>query len=192
MAPRNGNAGSLHQCQKLAKEPDTAVIPVVYEFYANLRFTDGDTTLIRGRKVSFSQETINDYFGIEEQVLSVEEFNEFQHANNVWDNVPERICKTEVEWSLKRDNNRKSFKSSLLTRESRYWLRFISSRMLPTSHLSDVSKERAILIYAIYEDVPIDMGFMINDVIKKATASGAHDDGARDIPYSLLGSAPKP
>ncbi|PIN07250.1 hypothetical protein CDL12_20183 [Handroanthus impetiginosus] len=162
--------------ESLVKEPDAAVIPIVREFYANLRFTDGDTVLVRGRKVSFSRVSINDYFGVEEQVLSEEEFNEFQFADNVLDHVPERICGTEeVEWSLGRDNNRKSFKASLLTRESRNWLRFISSRMLPTTHLSDVSKERAILIYAIYEDVPIDLGFMINDVIKKAAAGGARD-----------------
>ncbi|PIN01090.1 hypothetical protein CDL12_26404 [Handroanthus impetiginosus] len=151
--------------ESLVKEPDAAVIRVVREFYANLRFTDADTVLVRGRKVSFSRVSINDYFGVEEQVLSDEEFNEFQFADNVLDHVPNAYA----------EQRRKSFKASLLTRESRNWLRYISSRMLPTTHLSDVSKERAILIYAIYEDVAIDLGFMINDVIKKAVAGGAHD-----------------
>lgn len=47
----------------------TAVVPVVREFYANAFFEqDDDLAIVRGTMVSFSVDTINEYYGLETSV----------------------------------------------------------------------------------------------------------------------------
>ena len=51
-----------------------------------------------------------------------------------------------------------SAKVSTLSKNAKVWHYFIRSRLIPSSHLSDVTKDRAILIFFILTDHFIDIG----------------------------------
>lgn len=55
--------------ETLTVVPMTAVVPVVREFYADAFFEqDNNLVIVRGTMVSFSANTINEYYGLETSV----------------------------------------------------------------------------------------------------------------------------
>ncbi|PIN00393.1 hypothetical protein CDL12_27105 [Handroanthus impetiginosus] len=63
------------------------------------------------------------------------------------------------------------FQSSL-TNEAWDWLRFVNGCLYPSSHLLEVSKDQAVLLYAILTSVPLDIGCYIHNAIRKSTRGG--------------------
>ncbi|PIN11694.1 hypothetical protein CDL12_15703 [Handroanthus impetiginosus] len=89
--------------------------------------------MVRGKNINFSARTINSLFG----TPSID---------------------TPGEWTLSRLNEPIHFPRTTLTFAADNWLRFVSARLLPSSHTSEVTRERAVMIYAILTDVPFDIG----------------------------------
>ncbi|PIN26832.1 hypothetical protein CDL12_00419 [Handroanthus impetiginosus] len=133
-----------HHWEDFLNDPRVANKTLVHEFYANLRFTDQQrhTVMVRGKNINFSTRTIDSLFG----TPSIDTPGEVQEFLD--DHPPlEIICE------LISDN----------------WLRFVSARLLPSSHTSEVTRERAVMIFAILTDVSFDIGhFLHRSILKSA------------------------
>ncbi|PIN23820.1 hypothetical protein CDL12_03455 [Handroanthus impetiginosus] len=146
---------------------------LVREFYANLRFTDHyhQTVTVRGADVDFSAETINGLFGTP-QINEPNEYNEFAKEPPTLQTISEIICTGPPEWVQSAYNEPVGIPRTFLTHEAWDWLRFINARLYPSSHSSKVNKDRAIILYAIFTDVPLDVGRYIHDAIRKSARGG--------------------
>ncbi|PIN00193.1 hypothetical protein CDL12_27303 [Handroanthus impetiginosus] len=102
--------------------------------------------MVRGKNINFSARTINSLFS----TLSIDTPGE----------------------TLSRLNEPIYFPRTSLTFAADNWLRFISARLLPSSHTSDVTRERAVMIYAILTDVPFDIGRFLHRSILKSAIGG--------------------
>ncbi|PIN25885.1 hypothetical protein CDL12_01366 [Handroanthus impetiginosus] len=137
---------------------------MVREFYANVKFNslNANRVLVRGATIDFSSSTINHLLG----ALIVDELNDFeafiQHTPS-WETISEVLNVHNEPIGVPRFS---------LTNEAWDWLRFINARLYPSSHLSEVSKDRAVLLYAILTGVPLDIGRYINGAILKSARGG--------------------
>ncbi|PIN16581.1 hypothetical protein CDL12_10766 [Handroanthus impetiginosus] len=61
---------------------------------------------------------------------------------------------------------------AVLTIVADNWLRFISGRLLPTKHTFEVTRERAVMSFAILTDVPFDIGHFLHKSIWKSAMGG--------------------
>lgn len=64
-----------------------------------------------------------------------------------------------------------SFPQQALSHYGKAWYAFIGANIQPTRHVSDVTRERATLLYAIVTGLNVDVGVLINESIKKAIRS---------------------
>lgn len=81
------------------------------------------------------------------------------------------ICDGEVEWIMTANGlHDKYFPLFCLCAEGLVWFKFVSSHLLPCLHISDVTWDRVVLVYAIMTRVPIDVGMFINDAMLRTTS----------------------
>ncbi|PIN20991.1 hypothetical protein CDL12_06325 [Handroanthus impetiginosus] len=124
--------------------------------------------MVRGKNVNFSARTINSLFGTP-SIDTLGEMQEFLDDHPPLDTICDLICRENPQWTLSRLNEPIHFPRTTLTFAADNWLRFISARLLPSSHTSEVMRERVVMIYAILTDVPFDIGrFLHRSIIKSA------------------------
>ncbi|KAK8921779.1 hypothetical protein KSP39_PZI020837 [Platanthera zijinensis] len=60
--------------------------------------------------------------------------------------------------------------SSKFSREAKAWLLFVNASLMPTRHSNKISFERALLVFGILSDVPINVGRIVSQqMLKKAS-----------------------
>ncbi|PIN13262.1 hypothetical protein CDL12_14119 [Handroanthus impetiginosus] len=124
--------------------------------------------MVRGKNVNFSTRTINSLFGTP-SIDTPGEVQEFLEDHPLLDTIYDLICQENLQWTLSRLNEPIHFPRTILTFTADNWLRFISARLLPSSHTSEVTRERAVMIYSILTDVPFDIGhFLYRSILKSA------------------------
>ena len=57
------------------------------------------------------------------------------------------------------------FKAKHLAFIPKVWHHFITSRLIPTTNMCEVTAKRALLNYSIIQDIPFDVGQVIEDAI---------------------------
>ncbi|PIN12644.1 hypothetical protein CDL12_14745 [Handroanthus impetiginosus] len=147
---------------EFVKKPNAAITNIVREFYTNAKFIDEDIMTVRGRRVSYNIDAEDEY-----EYLTHEQFDVEQ--------MTQRLCNGLVVWEMGHKDQLKHFKAKKLKPECRNWLHFICARMMPCTHVSDITYDRVVLMFVILEGIPIDVGKMINEGIKKAIEGGYHD-----------------
>ena len=145
-------------------------LSLVREFYANVSERRDYKVFVRGQWVLFTKEVINSYYslptmGDEEGFLKL--LSEIDMAT-----VSASVCKPGTVWKMSGDVY-KNFSRSGLLDTVRPWYAFVCVDLLPTAHLSDVTRERAILLYAIVSGASVDVGRVIFDYIMQC-ARAAH------------------
>ncbi|PIN23318.1 hypothetical protein CDL12_03960 [Handroanthus impetiginosus] len=111
--------------------------------------------MVRGKNINFSARTINSLFGTP-SIDTLGEVQEFLEDHPPLDTICELICRDNPQLTFEADN----------------WLRFVYARLLPSSHTSEVTRERAVMIYAILTDVPFDIGLFLHRSILKSAMGG--------------------
>ena len=53
-----------------------------------------------------------------------------------------------------------------MKRIAKVWVKFLKSRLMPTTHTTTVSQERLVLLYVIVRELPIDVGSIIEKEIR--------------------------
>ena len=146
----------------LCQPPHPAAMSVVQEFYANLASHVLKKVRVRGILVDFSAESINSYYSLDH--VPSEPFNRlYEHPD--YPEVIRVLTNGRGEWKVNNEGHAVQFKAKHLAFIPKVWHHFITSRLIPTTNVCEVTAKRALLNYAIIQDIPFDVGQVIEDAI---------------------------
>ena len=152
------NKGWKALCQPLRL---TATM-VMHEFYANLATNVLKKVWVRGVLVEFSAKSINAYYNLEQ--VNSEAYDKLQASPN-YPKVLRMLTNGRGEWKLNNEGHTMHFKDKHLAYIPKVWHHFITSRLIPTKNVCEVTAKRTLLNYAIIQDIPFDVGKVIEDAI---------------------------
>ena len=139
-----------------------AVTSVVREFYANLASHILKRVQVRGVLVEFNAKSINRYYNLE--LINPEAYDRFHKHPNYLE-VLRMLTNGQGEWKLNSEGHVVHFKAKHLAYIPKVWNHFITSHLIPTTNVCEVTAKRALLNYAIIQDIPFDIGQVIEDAI---------------------------
>ena len=146
----------------LCKPPRPIATMVVREFYANLAFHMHKKVRMRGVWVDFYVKSINEYYNLEP--VDSEAFDRLCAAPNYLDIL--KVLKNGTgELKLNNEGHAVHFKAKHLAYIPKIWHHFITSCLIPTANVYKVTAKRALLNFAILQDIPFDVGQIIEDAI---------------------------
>ena len=146
----------------LCQPPYPAAMSVVREFYANLASHVLKKVRVRGVLVDFSAESINSYYSLEH--VPSEPFDRL-HEHSDYPEVIRVLTNGRGEWKINSAGHAVHFKAKHLAFIPKVWHHFITSRLIPTKNVCEVTAKRALLNFAILQDIPFDVGQVIEDAI---------------------------
>ena len=112
--------------------------------------------------VDLSAKSINHYYNLE--LVNPEAFNRL-HENSNYPEVLRFLTKGQGEWKLNNKGHAVHFKAKHLAYIPKVWHHFITSRLIPTTNILEVTAKRALLNFAIIQDISFDVGQVIEDAI---------------------------
>lgn len=148
--------------EELVKQPEAAVVSVVREFYANMK-EDDISVFVRGKMVPFDRTTINRLYHLPD--IEHDEYSTYAREELDLEQVILKLCRPGTQWKF-RGHEALSFKTSELSVTNKVWHSFICAKLLPVTHISDVTRERAILVYTIVTGKSIDVGRLVGQSIR--------------------------
>ena len=146
----------------LCQPPRPAAMRVVREFYANLASHVLKKVRVRGVLVDFSAESINSYYGLEH--IPPGPFDQLREHPD-YPEVIRVLTNGRGEWRINSAGHAVNFKAKHLAYIPKVWHHFITSRLIPTTNVCEVTAQRSLLNYAILQDIPFDVGQVIEDAI---------------------------
>ena len=146
----------------LCQPPRPAAMSVVREFYANLASHVLKKVRVRGVLVDFSAESINSFYGLEHIPLGP--FDQLREHPD-YPEVIRVLTKGRGEWRINSAGHAVNFKAKHLAYIPKVWHHFIASRLIPTTNVCEVTAQRSLLNFAILQDIPFDVGQVIEDAI---------------------------
>ena len=146
----------------LCQPPHPAAMSVVREFYANLASHVLKKVWVRDILVDFSAESINSYYSLDH--VPSEPFDRlYEHPEYL--EVIRVLINGRGEWKVNNEGYAVHFKAKHLAFIPKVWHHFITSHLIPTTNVCEVTAKRALLNYAIIQDIPFDVGQVIEDAI---------------------------
>ena len=146
----------------LCQPPRPAAMSVVREFYANLASHVLKKVRVRGVLVDFSAESINSYYGLDQ--IPPGPFDQLREHPD-YPEVIRVLTNGRGEWRINSAGHAVNFKAKHLAYIPKVWHHFITSRLIPTTNVCEVTAQRSLLNYAILQDIPFDVGQVIEDAI---------------------------
>ena len=135
---------------------------VVCEFYTNLAKNVLNKVRVYVVVVDFSVKSINEYYHLEP--VNSNSYDRLLENPN-YPEVLRMLTKDQGEWKLNNEGHAVHFKAKDLAYISKVWHHFITSHLIPTMNVCEVKGNRALLNYAIIQDIPFDVGQVIEDAI---------------------------
>ena len=127
---------------------------VVREFYANLASHILKRVRVHRVLVDFSEKSINRYYNLE--LVNPEAYDRLdEHAN--YPEVLRMLTNGQGEWNLNSEEQAVHFKAKHLAYIPKVWHHFITPRLILTTNVCEVTAKRALLNYAIIQDIPFDV-----------------------------------
>ena len=117
---------------------------------------------MRGVLVDFSAESINHFYNLDH--IPSEPFDQLYERPDYLE-VIRVLTNVRGEWKLNNEGHVVHFKAKHLAYIPKVWHHFITSRLIPTTNVCEVTAKRALLSYAIIQDIPFDVGQVIEDAI---------------------------
>ena len=148
--------------RSLCQPPRPAAMSVVREFYANLASHVLKKVRVRGVLVDFSAESINSFYGLEH--VPPGPFDQLREHPD-YPEVIRVLTKGRGEWRINSAGHAVNFKAKHLAYIPKVWHHFITSRLIPTTNVCEVTAQRSLLNFAILQDIPFDVGQVIEDAI---------------------------
>lgn len=168
-----------HHWRDIIKPPIDAVIPIVREFYANLRVKhESHEVRVRGKMGSFHHKSINTLYNL--PTIDDDGYTTFKQEPVEFDELIEYLCYPGAVWKLNANRQVVNFQARFLKQETSAVFLFITARLMPTKHATDVTKERAILIYCIFKGYTVD----IEKVIEASILYAVRENMNISLPYS--------
>ena len=146
----------------LCQPPRPAAMSVVREFYANLASHVLKKVRVRGVLDDFSAESIKSFYGLEH--IPPGPFDQLREHPDYPD-VIRVLTKGRGEWRINSAGHAVNFKAKHLAYIPKVWHHFITSRLIPTTNVCEVTAQRSLLNFAIIQDIPFDVGQVIEDAI---------------------------
>ena len=117
---------------------------------------------MHGILVDFSVKSINQYYNLE--LVNSKAYDRHHETPN-YPKVLKMLTNRQGECKLNNEGHVVHFKAKHMAYNLRVWHHFITSRLLPTTNVCEVTAKRALLNYAIIQDIPFDVGQVIRDAI---------------------------
>ncbi|GMN59387.1 hypothetical protein TIFTF001_028471 [Ficus carica] len=120
--------------------------------------------VVKGKTVKFDRTTINVFYGLED--IASEENKAFVETPNYPD-VANFLWKQGTTWTYSHLTREPLSlpKATLRDQYTKAWHAFVFAWFYPSSHTSDVTKDRALLLYAILTGKSIDVGWVMHATI---------------------------
>ena len=135
---------------------------MVREFYANLTSHVLKKVRVCRVLVEFSAKSINLYYNLEP--VKLEAFDRLHEQPN-YPEILKMLTNGHSEWKINSEGHTVHFKAKHLAYIPKVWHHFITSRLIPTTNVCEVTAKRALLNYAIIQDIPFDVGQVIENAI---------------------------
>ena len=135
---------------------------VVREFYTNLATHVHKKVCVLGVLVDFSANSINHYYNLEP--VNSDAFDRV-HEHPNYPKVLRLLTNWQGEWKLNNEGHVVHFKAKHLAYIPKVWHPFITSHLIPTMNVFEVTVKRALLNFAIIQDIPFDVDQVIEDAI---------------------------
>ena len=146
----------------LCQPPRPAATSVVREFYAILASHVVKKVQVRGVLVEFSAQSINQFYNLDP--VPPKPFD-LLYERLDYPEVIQVLTNGRGEWKLNSEGHAVHFKAKHLAYIPKVWHHFITSRLIPTTNVCEVTAKRALLNYAIIQDIAFDVGQVIEDAI---------------------------
>ena len=117
---------------------------------------------MRGVLVDFSAESINRFYNLD--LVPSEPFDRIYEQPD-YPEVIRVLTNGRGELKLNNEGHAIHFKAKHLAFIPKVWHHFITSRLIPTMNVCEVTAKRALLNYAIIQDIPFYVGQVIEDAI---------------------------
>ena len=148
----------------LCEHPDPVVVPIVREFYVNVKERDDLWVFVRGKWVKFDRTTINHYYGLVD--IDDDQYQDLLESEEAkWEEIKNALCKDNVAWKRYTNGGLKNFPGQAMKKITKIWHYFVCAKLQPITNVSAVMKSRAALVYAIIEGMKIDVGLVIQHFI---------------------------
>ena len=130
----------------LCQPPHPAAMSVVREFYANLASHVLKKVRVRGVLVDFNAKSINSYYSLDHVPSDL--FDRFyEHPD--YPEVIRVLTNGRGEWKINSEGHAVHFKAKHLAFIPKVWYHFITSHLVLTTNVCEVTAKRALLNYAI-------------------------------------------
>ena len=117
---------------------------------------------MRGILADFSAKSINSFYSLDH--VPSEPFNQlYEHPD--YPEVIRVLTNGRGEWKINNEGYAVHFKAKHLAFIPKVWHYFITSFLIPTTNVCEVTAKHALLNYAIIQDIPFDVGQVIEDAI---------------------------
>ena len=117
---------------------------------------------VRGVLVDFNAKSINQFYNLDS--VPPEPFDRLYERPD-YPKVIRVLTNRRGEWKLKNDGHTVHFKAKHLAYIPKVWHHFITSRLISTTNVCEVTAKRALLNYAIIQDISFDVRQVIEDAI---------------------------
>ena len=117
---------------------------------------------MRGILVDFIAKPINQYYNLDS--VNSEAYDRLHETLN-YPKVLRMLTNGQGEWKLNNEGHAVHFKAKHLAYIPKVWHHFITSRLIPTTNVCEVKAKRALLNYAIIQNIPFDVDQVIEDAI---------------------------
>uniref|UniRef100_M1D9F4 Putative plant transposon protein domain-containing protein n=1 Tax=Solanum tuberosum TaxID=4113 RepID=M1D9F4_SOLTU len=137
--------------------PGDCNLSLVRKFYANwLTQTMYKIVPIRGKDVKFNAMILNDFNALKDKLP----YRDIRHT----------LCGVEstARWERSKDTGRhNTLHFANFNQVARVWLKIMCSVLLPTKHLTEVTRDRVVLVYMLMKGMPINVGGILRQNMMK-------------------------
>ncbi|KAL3849014.1 hypothetical protein ACJIZ3_010896 [Penstemon smallii] len=150
------------------KHPTEIEGEIIREFYANVSQTpDAKEVKVRGRIVKFDKATINALYEL--PTYAIDQYTTCLADAIDMKDIVEFIC---ISGTVLPATG--IILKASLTPVAKIWFAFVASRLMPTTHYTKISEDRARLIYSLMKGHTVDIGELLcKGLIRNATKEGA-------------------
>ena len=112
--------------------------------------------------VDFNAKSINRYYNLE--LVNPKAYDRL-HEHPKYPEVLRMLTNGHSEWKLNNEGHVVHFKAKHLAYIPKVWHHFITSHLISTTNVCEVTAKKALLNHAIIQDIPFDVGQVIEDAI---------------------------
>ena len=124
----------------LCQPPRPVATMVVREFYANLEANVLKKARVRGVLVDFSAKSINEFYNLKS--VNSEVYDRLQENPN-YPEMLRLLTNGQGEWKVNNEGHAMHFKAKHLAYIPKVWHHFITSRLIPTTNVCEVTANQA-------------------------------------------------